>query len=154
MNRSVEQLFDRPLAHWIGKSDRDIFSRHIAEGLEANDEDRLTVLTANLEQRVEERTEQLRAMATELNLAEQRERKRLSVELHDYLQQVLVLSKLKAGQCKRFVRRTAQAYHARIGRKYSQRPSRIRSVLEGYPDVTIVAEAAKAVSCSGFRLAL
>jgi signal transduction histidine kinase len=45
--------------------------------------------------------ERLRALATELNLAEQRERKRLATELHDYLQQMLVLGKLKLGQGKR-----------------------------------------------------
>ena len=42
----------------------------------------------------------LRALATELNLAEQRERKRLATELHDHLQQLLVLGKLKLGQAK------------------------------------------------------
>ena len=41
-------------------------------------------------------------MATELNLTEQRERKRLAAELHDHLQQLLVLGKLKVGQVKRF----------------------------------------------------
>ncbi len=45
--------------------------------------------------------ERLRALATELNLAEQRERKRLATELHDYLQQTLVLGKLTVGQGKR-----------------------------------------------------
>ncbi|HKW85679.1 MAG TPA: response regulator, partial [Nitrospiraceae bacterium] len=44
---------------------------------------------------------QLRALATELNLAEQRERRRLATELHDHLQQTLVLGKLKLGQGKR-----------------------------------------------------
>jgi PAS domain S-box-containing protein len=43
----------------------------------------------------------LRAMATELNLAEQRERKRLATHLHDHLQQILVLGKLIVGQGKR-----------------------------------------------------
>ncbi|MBX3301823.1 MAG: response regulator [Nitrospira sp.] len=58
-----------------------------------------------LEERVKERTnelltsqQRLRSLATELNLAEQRERKRLAVELHDHLQQLLVLGKLKLGQ--------------------------------------------------------
>ncbi len=71
--------------------------------------DRLQALTAQLEKLVNERTEelahsrdQLRALATELNLAEQRERKRLATELHDHLQQTLVLGKLKMGQGKRF----------------------------------------------------
>lgn len=63
---------------------------------------------AALEQRVGERTrelkqsqERLRALATELNLAEQRERKRVATELHDHLAQLLVLSRLKIGQAKR-----------------------------------------------------
>ena len=59
-------------------------------------------LTRNLEARVTKRTQQLRALATELNLAEQQERKRLAVELHDHLQHLLVLGKLKIGQGKRY----------------------------------------------------
>lgn len=64
--------------------------------------------TEELERQVTERTqelvasqERLRVLATELNLAEQRERKRLAAELHDHLQQMLVLGKLKMGQGKR-----------------------------------------------------
>jgi signal transduction histidine kinase/ActR/RegA family two-component response regulator len=60
-----------------------------------------------LERKVSERTHelvssqnQLRALATELNLAEQRERKRLATELHDHLAQMLVLVLLKLGQSK------------------------------------------------------
>ncbi len=58
-----------------------------------------------LEWRVEERTQalvasqsKLRALAAELNLAEQRERKRLAAELHDHLAQLLVLARIKLGQ--------------------------------------------------------
>ncbi|HEY9503336.1 MAG TPA: ATP-binding protein, partial [Pyrinomonadaceae bacterium] len=58
-------------------------------------------LTINLEARIAKRTQQLRVLATELNLAEQQERKRLAVELHDHLQHLLVLGKLKVGQGKR-----------------------------------------------------
>jgi len=72
-------------------------------------EEALADLTKNLEERITERTkklvdsqEQLRALATELNLAEQQERKRLAAELHDHLQQLLVLAKLKIGQGKRY----------------------------------------------------
>ncbi|HMS82791.1 MAG TPA: PAS domain S-box protein [Nitrospira sp.] len=61
-----------------------------------------------LEQRVAERTQELklsqarlRAMASELNLTEQRERKRLAAELHDHLQQILVFGKLTIGNSKR-----------------------------------------------------
>ncbi len=72
-------------------------------------EEALADLTKNLEERITERTEklvhsqeQLRALATELNLAEQQERKRLAAELHDHLQNLLVLAKLKIGQGKRY----------------------------------------------------
>ena len=43
----------------------------------------------------------LRALATELNLAEQRERKRLATELHDHLAQILVLGKMKVSKARR-----------------------------------------------------
>lgn len=56
-----------------------------------------------LEQRVRERTrslltyqEHLRGMTSELVLTEQRERRRLATELHDYLAQLLVASKMKS----------------------------------------------------------
>ena len=71
-------------------------------------EHRLYQLNDELEARVENRTRdlehsqnRLRAMATELNLAEQRERKRLATELHDHLQQTLVLGRLLVSQGKR-----------------------------------------------------
>ncbi|MGZ8366492.1 MAG: PAS domain S-box protein, partial [Nitrospira sp.] len=70
--------------------------------------DALRELNEGLEHRVTERTgellqsqQRLRAFATELNLTEQRERKRLATELHDHLQQLLVLAKLKLGLGKR-----------------------------------------------------
>lgn len=60
---------------------------------------------AELERRVAERTveltqsrEQLRALATELNLAGQRERQHLATELHDYLAQLLALSRIRLAQ--------------------------------------------------------
>ena len=60
-------------------------------------EEAVNVKTAEL-QRSQGR---LRALASELNLAEQRERKRLAAELHDHLQQMLVFGKLTLGQGKR-----------------------------------------------------
>ncbi len=76
-----------------------------------NSQRRLEALSDKLEQLVEERTGELmqsqtrlRELASELNLAEQRERKRLATELHDHLQQLLVLSKLKLGQGKRLAK--------------------------------------------------
>jgi PAS domain S-box-containing protein len=68
---------------------------------------RLEQFAEELERQVSERTRelvssqgQLRALATELNLAEQRERKRIAAELHDHLAQMLVLVRLKLGQAK------------------------------------------------------
>lgn len=73
-------------------------------------EQRLQQWNERLEQRVAERTqklveseERLRTLAIELNLAEQRERARLAREMHDYLQQILVLGKLKLAGGKRLV---------------------------------------------------
>lgn len=61
-----------------------------------------------LERRVAARTTQLersharlRRLVTELTLAEQRERKQLATELHDYLAQLLVVGKLKIDQLRR-----------------------------------------------------
>jgi signal transduction histidine kinase len=42
----------------------------------------------------------LRALATELNLTEQRERRRLATELHDHLGQMLVVGKMKLSQAR------------------------------------------------------
>ncbi len=68
-------------------------------------EEELQRSAMELEHRVAERTieltqsrEQLRALATELNLAGQRERQHLATELHDYLAQLLALSRIRLGQ--------------------------------------------------------
>ncbi len=73
--------------------------KHVEEALQRS--------AADLEQRVVERTlelsrsqEQLRALATELNLAGQRERQQLATELHDYLAQLLALSRIRLAQAK------------------------------------------------------
>jgi signal transduction histidine kinase len=68
-------------------------------------EEQLRQLTGTLEERVKERTQQLsssyarlRALATDLTIAEQTERRRLAMELHDYLAQILVVSRMRVAQ--------------------------------------------------------
>lgn len=70
-------------------------------------QEKLKALNETLEQRVVERTldvnqraDQLRLMASELTLAEQRERRRLATELHDYLAQILVVCRMKLSRLK------------------------------------------------------
>ncbi|HSL03197.1 MAG TPA: PAS domain S-box protein, partial [Nitrospiraceae bacterium] len=85
----------------------DITERKRAEDAQRENEQRLQFQSIQLEQLVEERTAELqqsqvrlRALATDLTLTEQRERKRLATELHDHLAQLLALSHLKLGQAK------------------------------------------------------
>lgn len=82
------------IVKWLGSS-TDIQDQKIAQ-------QQLQQINDLLEQRVSERTrtlvehqEQLRAMASDLTLTEQRERRRLASELHDYLAQLLVACKMK-----------------------------------------------------------
>ena len=70
-------------------------------------EDALHRVNSELEDRVQARTEELtnsqarlRALAADLNLAEQRERQRLASDLHDYLGQLLALSLMKLSQAR------------------------------------------------------
>jgi PAS domain S-box-containing protein len=63
--------------------------------------------STQLEKRVAERTEELvrsqgrlRALAAQLSRTEQRERRRLATNLHDYLAQLLALARIKIGQMK------------------------------------------------------
>ncbi len=86
----------------------DITERKAAEAALREAQERLQRWNVELEQVVNLKTaelvqsqQRLRALAAELNLSEQRERKRLATELHDHLQQTLVLGKLKLGAGKR-----------------------------------------------------
>ena len=79
-------------------------------------EERLRSFAQELEAHVATRTQELtqlhsrlRALSTELNLTEQRERKRLATDLHDYLTQLLALVCMKLGQIKRLAPHGAQA---------------------------------------------
>lgn len=85
------------------KLDRDILHRSINYAIERKAaEEQLRRLNETLEQRVAERSataefraDQLRALASELILTEQRQRRRLATELHDYLAQLLVVCRMK-----------------------------------------------------------
>lgn len=66
--------------------------------------------TKELERRIAERTKELvrthdrlRGLAQELTLTEQRERQRIASELHDYLAQMLVVTRLKISQADQMV---------------------------------------------------
>ena len=61
----------------------------------------LRALTTDLERRVAERTAQVRALATDLTHAEDAERKRLALILHDDLQQLLYGAQAKLAALKR-----------------------------------------------------
>ncbi|UVT17485.1 MAG: PAS domain S-box protein [Nitrospira sp.] len=91
----------------------DVVARYAADLIERKQADealqeaqvRLQRWNVELEQAVNIKTiellqsqERLRALTAEVNLAEQRERKRLATELHDHLQQILVLGKLTIGR--------------------------------------------------------
>lgn len=94
---------NRPLRSiWAVK---DVTERQNVEAALIESEAQLRELATHLERRVEERTAELRqsharlrTLTNELNLAEQRERKRLAGDLHDYLAQLLVVLRMKLRQ--------------------------------------------------------
>jgi PAS domain S-box-containing protein len=74
-------------------------------------EEELRILTAKLDLRVAERTQELansrarlRALVAELERAEERERRRLAAELHDYLAQMLSVTRMTLDRARRFAR--------------------------------------------------
>jgi signal transduction histidine kinase/CheY-like chemotaxis protein len=94
----------------LARQAADLIERSQSEALLLQTQEQLRAFADHLEQSVEERTQELvhaqdrlRDLAAELTLTEQRERKRLAVDLHDHLQQLLVLGKLKLGQGKQLL---------------------------------------------------
>ncbi|BFU94925.1 MAG: protein of unknown function [Nitrospira sp.] len=91
---------DDPEDVLVLETNRDVSDRHA-------DHERICRLAEELEQRVVERTSELitsqgllRALAAELTVTEQRERRRIATELHDYLAQLLVCAHLKVSQAR------------------------------------------------------
>jgi PAS domain S-box-containing protein len=104
---TIRWLYDRGKTIFLGEDGRPEYMTgacvDITERKQA--EEQLRELTVELEQRVKERTdeltrsqERLRALATEVTLTEQRERRRIASELHDYLAQLLVVGRMKLTQ--------------------------------------------------------
>ena len=86
----------------------DITERREAEQALHQAKEHLQRWSTELKEAVNEKTaelvqsqERLRALASELSLAEQRERKHLATELHDHLQQMLVCGKMAIGEVQR-----------------------------------------------------
>lgn len=63
-------------------------------------ENQILRMNEELEQRVSERTAQLRQLALKLTLAEEEERRKLAELLHDSLQQLLVYARLTVGEAR------------------------------------------------------
>jgi len=91
---------DGPEDVLVLEANRDVTDRHASH-------EKVCRLAEELEQRVAERTRELvnsqgllRALASELTVTEQRERRRVATELHDYLAQLLVCAHLKVSQAR------------------------------------------------------
>ncbi|MCW5798286.1 MAG: response regulator [Nitrospira sp.] len=108
LSRAIPIFDDRgDIVEWFGAAS-DITARKRAEVALQDNEHRLQRWNEELEQAVTHKTtellqsqDRLRALAAELNLTELRERKRMATELHDHLQQLLILGSLKVEQGKR-----------------------------------------------------
>ena len=72
-------------------------------------ENKLRTLKENLENTVLQRTEEIRDLAKALTLAEQRERRRLSLLMHEDLQQILCSTNLRIDMLKEDVRNLSEA---------------------------------------------
>lgn len=77
---------------------RELDERTHIEALLRNHETRLEERVARRTAQLERSQNRLRRLASQLTLTEQAERKRLAADLHDYLAQLLVVSRLKVHQ--------------------------------------------------------
>lgn len=109
---------------------------------------RLLSFNAELERRVAERVEELRALATELTQAERRERRRLSGLLHENVQQLLVAAQMQVEVLRRGrIGRTGREVLDQVARSLREAVSASRAiVLEMSPPVLHQAGLAPALS--------
>lgn len=93
------RYFDNNLYPVVEEGGRVVAVAVFSSDVTARKQAELKLQQANLalESKVRERTEQLRALASELTLAEQRERKRIAGILHDDLQQLLIAARFNLG---------------------------------------------------------
>lgn len=73
----------------------------IGIGIDISDRKRAHVQLETLNRTLEQRADQLQAMAMELTQSEERERRRLAQVLHDHLQQLLVAARMKVALLRR-----------------------------------------------------
>jgi signal transduction histidine kinase len=78
----------------LARQAADLIEQHRAESALRESENRLKLLNENLENQVTRRTRQVRDLSKELTVAEQRERRRFSLVLHEDLQQALFAGKM------------------------------------------------------------
>lgn len=83
------------IARWVGTC-TDIHDQKMAEEALRRNEQQLRSFNETLEERVQQRTRQVRELASALTLAEQRERRRVSQILHDHVQQMLYGVQMRA----------------------------------------------------------
>lgn len=91
---------------WLG------FVRDVTERRRAFDATR--AMAAELERRVAQRTAQLRALAADLEAAENRERRQISQDLHDDLAQTLATARIRLSALARDVRPDVRAAAAEV----------------------------------------
>jgi PAS domain S-box-containing protein len=91
--------FDNNLYPVVDEGGRVVAVAVYSSDITARKQAELKLQQANvaLESKVQKRTEQLRVLASELTLAEQRERKRIAGILHDDLQQLLIAARFNLG---------------------------------------------------------
>jgi two-component system CheB/CheR fusion protein len=96
-------------------------------------ETRLQRLTETLEERVAERTSEVDALARQLTIAEQEERRRVSTILHDDLQQVLHAVSVKL----RMMRKALPANDVELGRAVDEAVDRIAQAVKTTRTLTV-----------------